>query len=323
MKILPNDLPDDVESLKALLLEQAILLDEKDSELTQWQSKYQRILEQWRLAQQKQFGKSAEVSPGQGELFDESATDTTEDRYDVQPDTQTVSYARTKPKRKSLPKDLPRETVVVDLAEAEKTCSCCQTPLHRIGEDTSEKLAFLPAQLKVIETVRPKYACRQCEKAETKTTIKQAAIPPSIIPKGIATPSLLSQVITGKFQYSLPLYRQEALFKQYGIELSRQTLSDWMQKCSTALQPLYDRLHTILLEQPVIQADETTLNVIKEARSSCYMWLYCTGKDGPDKRSPIPNIVLYDFQPTRSAQCAIRKSTDSLDVLLPWNITRI
>ena len=305
MKILPNDLPDDVELLKALLLEQAILLDKKDSELTQWQSKYQLILEQWRLAQQKQFGKSAEVSPGQGELFDESATDTTEDRYDVQPDTQTVSYTRTKPKRKSLPKDLPRETVVVDLAEAEKTCLCCQSELHRIGEDTSEKLEFLPAQLKVIETVRPKYACRQCEKAETKTTIKQAAIPPSIIPKGIATPSLLSQVITGKFQYSLPLYRQEAMFKQYGIELSRQTMSDWMQKCSTALQPLYDRLHTILLEQPVIQADETTLNVIKEARSSCYMWLYCTGKDGPDKQSQIPNIVLYDFQPTRSAQCAI------------------
>jgi hypothetical protein len=79
-----------------------------------------------------------------------------------------------------------------------------------------------------------------------------------------------------------------------------------MQKCSTALQPLYDRLHTILLEQPVIQADETTLNVIKEARSSCYMWVYCTGKDGSDKQSQIPNIVLYDFQPTRSAQCAIQ-----------------
>jgi transposase len=130
-------------------------------------------------------------------------------------------------------------------------------------------------------------------------------MPPSIIPKGIATPSLLSQLITGKFQYSLPLYRQEAIFKQYGIELSRQTMSDWMLKCSVALQPLYDRLHTILLEQSVIQADETTLNVIKEARSSCYMWLYCTGKDGPDKRSPIPNIVLYGFQPTRSPQCAI------------------
>ncbi|AWX99279.1 transposase [Marinomonas primoryensis] len=312
MKILPDDLPNDIDSLKALLLEQSLLLGEKDSalavkdnQLAEWASKYERILEQWRLAQQKQFGKGSEVSPGQGELFDESENDSQEDSADVETDSQTVSYTRTKPKRKPLPKDLPRETVVVDVTESDKTCACCQTPLHRIGEDTSEKLEFLPAQLKVIETVRPKYACRQCEKSEVTTTIKQASIPPSIIPKGIATPSLLSQVITGKFQYSLPLYRQEAMFKQYGIELSRQTMSDWMLKCSSALQPLYDRLHTILLEQSVIQADETTLNVIKEARSSCYMWLYCTGKDGPDKQSPIPNIVLYDFQPTRSAQCAI------------------
>ena len=310
MKILPNDLPDDVESLKALLLKQAILLDKKDPELTQWQSKYQLILEQWRLAQQKQFGKSAEVSPGQRELFDESATDTTEDRYDVEPDTQTVSYTRTKPKRKPLPKDLPRETVVVDLAKAEKTCSCCQSELHRIGEDTSEKLEFLPAQLKVIETVRPKYACRQCEKTGTQNLIKQAAMPPSIIPKGLATPSLLSQIITGKFQYSLPLYRQEAMFTQYGIELSRRTMSDWMQKCADALQPIYDRLHHILRQQPVIQADETTLNVIKEARSHCYMWVYCTDKDRlnkerPDKHKAMPNIVLYDFQPTRRGQCTV------------------
>ena len=312
MKILPDDLPNDIDSLKALLLEQSLLLGEKDAalavkdnQLAEWASKYERILEQWRLAQQKQFGKGSEVSPGQGELFDESENDSQEDSSHVETDSQTVSYSRTKPKRKPLPKDLPRETVIVDLPESDKTCACCQTPLHRIGEDTSEKLEFLPAQLKVIETVRPKYACRQCEKTETQTTIKQAMMPPSIIPKGIATPSLLSQVITGKFQYSLPLYRQEAMFKQYGIELSRQTMSDWMLKCSVALQPLYDRFHTILLEQSVIQADETTLNVIKESRSNCYMWLYCTGKDGPDKQSPIPNIVLYDFQPTRSAQCAI------------------
>lgn len=311
MKILPDDLPNDVELLKALLLEQAVLLGEKetlltqkDLQLVQWQSKYELILEQWRLAQQKQFGKSSEVSPGQGELFDETTADL-DDNLDTGSDTQTVSYTRTKPKRKPLPKDLPRETVVLDIDESDKVCECCQGELHQLGEDRSEKLEFIPAQLKVIETVRPKYACRECEKTGINNPIQQAAMPPSIIPKGIATPSLLSQIITGKFQYSLPLYRQEAMFKQYGIELSRRTMSDWMKKCAEALQPLYDRLHSILLEQPVIQADETTLNVIKEARSKCYMWVYCTGKDAPDKQSPIPNIVLYDFQPTRRSQCAI------------------
>ncbi|MEL0638960.1 transposase, partial [Marinomonas sp. TI.3.20] len=84
--------------------------------------KYQLILEQWRLAQQKQFGKGSEVSPGQGELFDESDSDSQEDSADVETDSQTVSYTRTKPKRKPLPKDLPRETVVVDVAESDKTC---------------------------------------------------------------------------------------------------------------------------------------------------------------------------------------------------------
>ncbi|MBE0436477.1 MAG: IS66 family transposase, partial [Methylomicrobium sp.] len=312
MKILPENLPNDVEALKTLLLELALLLgkkdsllDEKDLLLVEWQSKYELILEQWRLAQQKQFGRSSEVSPGQGELFDEAAVEAEENNADAEPETQTVSYTRAKPKRKPLPKDLLRETVVLDIAESDKVCACCQGALHRIGENRSEKLEFIPAQMKVIETVRPKYACRECEKTGTQNTIKQAIMPLSLIPKGIATPSLLSQIITGKFQYSLPLYRQESLFKQYGIELSRRTMSDWMKKCADALCPLYDRLHQVLLAQPAIQADETTLNVIKEARSKCYMWVYCTGKETPDKHNLIPNIVLYDYQPTRSGQCAV------------------
>jgi len=312
MKTLPEDLPNDVEALKALLLEQAkllgkkdSLLNEKDSQLAEWQSKYQLILEQWRLAQQKQFGKSSEVSPGQGELFDEAAVETEENDVDVEPETHTLSYTHSKPKRKPLPKDLPRGVVVLDIAESDKVCSSCQGERHCIGEDRSEKLEFIPAQLKVIETVRPKYACRECEKTGTQNAIKQAPMPPSIIPKGIATPSLLSQIITGKFQYSLPLYRQETLFKQYGIELNRRTMSDWMKKCADALLALYERLYRELLKQSVIQADETTLNVIKEARSKCYMWVYCTGKDAPDKHNLTPNIVLYDYQPTRSGQCAV------------------
>jgi hypothetical protein len=127
MKMLPDDLPNDVESLKAFLLEQSLLLGEKesslvkkDTQIAEWESKYQLIFEQWRLAQQKQFGKGSEVSPGQGELFDESENDSQEDRSDVDTDSQTVFYTRIKPKRKPLLKDLPRETVVVDVAESDK-----------------------------------------------------------------------------------------------------------------------------------------------------------------------------------------------------------
>ncbi|TPE43442.1 IS66 family transposase [Maribrevibacterium harenarium] len=299
-----NDLPDDIELLKKMLLEQSQLLARKEQEVAQWQSRYHHILDQWRLAQHRQFGKSSEVSPGQGELFDEAQSIELETEESV--DATTSSAPRKQPKRKPLPKDLPRETVVLDIADEDKVCDCCQGELHCIGEDTSERLEFIPAQLKVIETVRPKYACRACDHSGTSVTIKQQKPEPSLIPKGIATPSLLSQIITGKFQYSLPLYRQETLFKQYDIELSRRTMSDWMQTCSKALQPLYDRLKQILLEQPALHADETTLKVIKEDRPNCYMWVYCSGTDSPSTGthiSTIPNIVLYDFRQTRSGSC--------------------
>ena len=66
---------------------------------------------------------------------------------------------KNKPKRKPLPKDLPRKVVTIDLPVDEKICDCCQSNLHKIGESRSEKLEFIPAHIKVIETIRPKYAC--------------------------------------------------------------------------------------------------------------------------------------------------------------------
>ena len=138
------------------------------------------------------------------------------------------------------------------------------------------KLQFIPAQLKVIEHVRPKYSCRRCEKQNTSVKIKVAPLPASPIPKSIATASLLTQIITSKFQYALPLYRQESLFKQYGIELSRKTMSVWMMKSATLLKPIYDRLIEIQLQQAAIHADETPLNVIMEDKAKCYMWVCCS-----------------------------------------------
>ena len=102
-------------------------------------------------------------------------------------------------------------------------------------------------------------------------TIKQAPPTPNVVPKGIATPSLLSQIVTSKYQYSVPLYRQESMFKQYGIELSRQTMSAWMLRCAETLQPLYKLLRQKLLAEPVLHADETSLKVINEDKSTCYM----------------------------------------------------
>ena len=176
-----------------------------------------------------------------------------------------------------------------------------------MGEKKSEKLVFIPAQIKVIETVRPQYGCRHCEKMATKVQIKIAPVPSSPIPKSIATPSLLSQIITSKYQYSLPLYRQETMFKQHGIDLNRKTMSEWMIKSSTLFKPIVDYLHQQLLKQPVIQADETTLKVIHENKNKCYMWVYCSGTDSPSNNgdNKTKNIVLYDYQASRAGSCAV------------------
>lgn len=288
--------------MKARDYQQRIL--ELEKQVNRLENRNQFLEEQFRLAQQKQFGASSEGHPGQGELFNEAeelVADTSVEKEDI-------SYTRNKPKRKPLPKDLPREVIIHDIAQEDKVCACCNSELHKIGEDKSEKLEFIPAQVKVIEHVRPKYACRACEKDGTYNIIKQAPVPPSVIPKGYATPSLLSQIITSKYQFGLPLYRQEAMFKQYGIELSRKTMADWMLKCADLLTPLYDRLHELILNQPVIAADETTLKVVSEDKAKCYMWVYTSGADSPEGALPntdIPNIVLYDYQSSRAGQCAV------------------
>lgn len=293
MKTDIESLPDDPILLKKLLAE-------RDATIAY-------LTEQFRLAQHKQFGKSAEGYPGQGELFNE--VEQLVDQLEAEPsdaEKESITYERKKPVRKPLPKDLPRDIIIHDLADEDKSCDDCGHELHRMGEDKSEQLEFIPAQIKVIEHVRPKYSCRHCEQHATKVTIKQAPVPASPIPKSFATPSLLSQIITSKYQYGLPLYRQESLFKEYGIPLSRQTMSSWLLRCADLLKPLYDKLHQILLLQGVIQADETTLKVIESDKTKCYMWLYCTGTDSPENNySEIPNIVLYDFYESRASQCAI------------------
>jgi transposase len=139
----------------------------------------------------------------------------------------------------------------------------------------------------------------RCEQQGTEVAIKIAPVPPTPIPKSFATASLLAQIITSKYQYALPLYRQESLFKQYGIELSRKTMASWMMRSAHLLEPIYQQLQQIQLQQSVINADETPLKVIREDKHLCYMWVYCTGSDSPPvnqtNRDP-PNIVLYDYQ---------------------------
>lgn len=288
-----EQLPDDIEALKEIILSQR-------SEIHLKNQKIQYLLEQFNLLRHKQFAASSEASPDQISLFDEAE----QEHPSAETQTQTIAeHPRKKPVRKPLPKDLPRETVVVDLSEEEKVCDCCGGALHEMGRETREQLEFIPAQIKVVETVRLKYSCRRCEQEGTEAQIKIAPALTSPIPKGIATASLLAYILISKYQYALPLYRLEQMFANYGIDISRKTMADWVIRCAELLNPLFEYLKSTQLKQPILHADETPVQVIHNDKQKSYMWVYCTGTDSPDPENPIHNIVLYDFQPNRSAQC--------------------
>ena len=286
-------------------------LKEKDQKIAELQETLTNFWEQLRLMKLDKFGRSSEQCPQQGDLFNEAeaildADEADDNSDDDDDDTQTITYERRKPKRKSLPENLPRETIVHDVED--KHCDCCGHELHKIGEDISEKLEIIPAQLKVIEHVRPKYACSHCEQFGTENHIKQQKMPKCVIDKGIATPSLLSFIITNKYQYSLPLYRQSVMLEQFDIELSYKTMSEWMLKCSSFCELIYNYWHQTLLKQDHIFADETTHTVNSVDKANCYMWVYCCGADSPPENthenSP-PHIVLFDYHDSRKAQCSV------------------
>ncbi len=213
----------DVAELQAML--KALLVEQKQKE-SQWQQECQSLLEQLKLAFDRQFAKRSEAlkpyDESQGYLFNEAECEATKEE-DLEITTTTTTKKRGK--HNPLPKTLPRETITPDLSELEKQCPCCKHALHEIGKDRSENLEFTLAVLKVVEYVRPNYACCQYEKAGDNTPIVQKPAPESIILKSFAAESLLATIILGKYRYTMPLYRQESLFSQSGIELSRTTMA--------------------------------------------------------------------------------------------------
>lgn len=270
--------------------------------------KYLEIKERYELLIYKRFGRSAEqldTDEKQQLLFTaegEPIEKTTQDESDGKPEeelTEVKSYTRIKRGRKPLDPKLPRRERIIDIAEHEKICAC-GTELTKIGEETSERLQIIPQSVFVEKTVRLKYACRHCEgtEDEDKPTVRIAPVEKTIIPRSIASASLLSTVITYKFERHLPYYRQEKMYEQIGADISRQDMSNWQQQVYTKLSPLFGLLKATVKSGPVIQMDETTVQVIgEEGRSDTqksYMWLARGGP--PDKK-----VLWYEYHKTRGA----------------------
>lgn len=192
--------------------------------------------------------------------------------------------------RQRLPRDLPRRRIEHDLSAAEKVCPCCRAPRVRIGAEVSERLDYKPASLFVVEHVRPKYACPKC-----RAQVALAPVPSEPLPKSIAAPGLLAQIITAKCADHLPLYRLEGILARHGVALSRATMCDWLAGCAQVLRPIYDLMCARVRSSKVIHTDDTPVPVQDRSRQTTRtgrIWVYVG-----DTRNPY---VVYDATPSRS-----------------------
>ena len=189
--------------------------------------------------------------------------------------------------RGALPAHLPRFEVIID-AES-KECPCCGGTLHMIGEDRTEQLDIVPAQLRVKVLCRPRYGCRGCEGA-----VVQAPAPERPIDGGMATEALIAHVVVSKFCDSLPLYRQAQMLKRQGITLDRSTLSTWVGRACWWLKPLYELVVSTVLSTDKVFADETTLPVLEPGRGKTKTGrLWCYAVDDRPWTGPTHPAVAY------------------------------
>ena len=269
------------------------------------------LQEQLKLIKKKKFESTADTSSADYEqlgLFDEAeVTDLIEEIAEK----QEIAVAAHTRKRKTgslkavVPENIPVEVEEHYLPEEETYCDVCGSKMEIIGKEIKQTLKIIPAQVFIHEDHYYTYACKQCDKENGDTVVTKTPREASVLPGSFASPEAVASVMTQKFVMGVPLYRQEQDFFRQKILLTRQTMSNWVLKCSNRwLQPIYDELHRLLVLEDIIHADETELQVLhepgKSPQSTSYMWLYRTGKYA---KHPI---ALYEYQPNRKQENPVR-----------------
>lgn len=279
----------------------AVNMTDKVEQLSMQLSWYE---EQIRLSRKKRFGASSEKTDAeQINMFNEAESEADDEKKEpTMGEVKPPVTGKKKGHKDKILKPLPKETIHYTLSEEEKVCPVCGEELHEMKKEVRKELVVIPARYIVREHVTYSYACRNCEKNDIEGKVVKADAKEGLFRNSIASASLVSDIITKKYQQGQPLYRQEQALRLQGLRLSRQSMANWVVKSAHEyLKPLYELMHEEILKRTVIHADETTLEVLKEPgrEASCesYMWLYRTG--GCDAKSPI---VLYEYQPSRSGE---------------------
>src|SRR5215813_14857761 len=200
--------------------------------------------------------------------------------------------------RGQLPAHLPRVERIIEPKSTLCPCGCGE--MARIGEDVSERLDVIPAQLRVLVTRRPKYACRRCSEA-----VAQASAPEHVVPSGLPTEALIAQIIVAKFGDHLPFYRQSEIYARQGIRLDRATLGNWTGRACFHLKPVADRMCAHLSAADRLFMDETTAPVLDPGRGQTKKGFFWTiAADDRGYSGPSPPIVLFNYAPGRSGAYA-------------------
>jgi len=287
-------LPEDSKILQKMVLDLTAQLDRESAE----RHKVETILRE--LLEARRNRKSEQLSADQLALFaavwearqkrESGESDEGPKDQDNDPKPEPASSPKKKVKngggRQPLSPHLKRERIVHDLPDAAKHCAVCAQDLRPIGEESSERYEYIPAQLIVVEDVCNKYAC-EC-------TVRTATKPPQPIEKSIAGASLLAEVIVAKTADHVPLHRQEKIFERHGVEISRKTMGGWMGQVADLMKPLYGAAKEVLFQSKVVGTDDTGVKVLDDklpyARTG-RIWPYRGDQDHP--------VVVFDYTKTR------------------------
>ncbi len=293
-----------LEEKNALLERQ---LSQQSAQIEELKRKLEHMNEVFANAQRAQYGQKSEkqqyvLGEDQVSLFNEA--EASQDHKAAEPTEQTLVAAHSRKKKKTLEekiKELPVEEIIMDLPEDQLTCSCGGT-FRLIGKKfIRQEMIIIPQSEKILKYYSCTYACDKCEKDTGYAHILTTKTPPPLMKHSIASPSTVADVMTKKYADGLPLARQEKIWKRYGVELSRATLANWVIQCSQSwLKPLYKHMRQQLLEERVIHADETVVQVLKEegktVTSESRMWMYASGEYS---KKPIR---LFEYQPDRKGE---------------------
>jgi transposase len=291
----PEKLPEDIEALHAALLAARAELAVVRAQQSDDQALIAHLKLQIEKLNRDRYGPRSERTArllDQLELtLEELEAKATEDELAAEMaaakvTTATVaSFSRQRPSRKPFPEHLPRERVIVP---GPVLCACCGgARLSKLGEDITETLEVIPKSWKVIQHVREKFSCRDCEK------ISQAPAPYHVIARGWAGPSFLAMVLFEKFGQHQPLNRQAERYAREGVPISLSTLADQVGGCTVALMPLFQRLEAHVLSAERLHGDDTTVPVLAKGKTSTgRIWVYVRD-DNPFGGPEPPGAVFY------------------------------